>query len=85
MKAFKLDFIFDRHHHSASVSVHRGAGHIQYTIAPDDDTLNKRFATQVVHRFGDKLQFAFPGQNKEEEYYNLALSRALRETLHLDN
>lgn len=85
MQPFKLDFIYDHHHHSASVSVLRGAGHIQYTIAPDDAALNKRFATQVVHRFGDKLQFAFPGQNKEEEFYNLALGRALRETLKLNN
>ena len=79
MQAFKLDFTLDHAHYKASVSVLQGTGHIQYTVVPDDPALEEKFATQVVHRFGDKLEFAFPGKGEEAKRYNEALEKSLKE------
>ena len=78
MEEFKLDFIFNHAHHTASVSVLKRPDHIQYTIVPDDPGLEKRFATQVIHRFNDKFEFAFPKQGEEGRQYDEALEKALR-------
>lgn len=64
MQEFKLDFIFDHVHRMASVSVIKRPDHIQYTIVPDDPVLARRFATQVIHRFGERFDFAFPTMGK---------------------
>ena len=80
MQSFKLDFIFDHAHYSASVSVIKRPDHIQYTVDPHDPILKKRFATQVIHRFGEKFQFAFPGQGVESKKYEEALEKALKQS-----
>ena len=80
MQEFKLDFTLNHAHHTASVSVLEGTDHLQYTIVPDDPALEERFATQVVHRFGDKWEFAFPGEGAEAEQYNEALEKALKKS-----
>jgi hypothetical protein len=41
MNDFKLDFLFDHAHYTASVTVLKGTGHIQYAITPDDPALEK--------------------------------------------
>lgn len=79
MQTFKLDFTFNHAHYKASASVLQGTDHIQYTIIPDDRILEEKFATQVVHRFGDKLEFAFPGKGEEAKRYNEALEKSLKE------
>lgn len=81
MEDFKLDFIFDHGHYTASVSVIERPEHVQYTIVPDDPVMLRRFATQVIHRFGNKLDFAFPDKGEEGDKYNEALGKALRESL----
>jgi hypothetical protein len=80
MQEFKLDFIFNHVHHTASVSVIKRPDHIQYTIVPDDPALEKRFATQVVHRFGEKFDFAFPDKGEDGRHYNKALEKALKQS-----
>jgi len=80
MEDFKLDFIFNHVHYRASVSVIKRPDHIQYTIVPDDPALEKRFATQVVHRFGDKFEFAFPDKGGDGTQYNQALEKALKQS-----
>lgn len=79
MHAFTLNFTFNHTLHTASVSVLQGTHHMQYTIVPDDPTLEEKFATQVVHRFDDKLEFAFPGTGEEAKRYNEALEKSLKQ------
>ena len=81
MNDFKLHFTWNHAPQTASVTVLKGADHIQYTITPDDPALEKKFATQVIHQFGNKLEFAFPGQGEETEQYNRSLEKALRQVL----
>jgi hypothetical protein len=83
MDEFKINFLFDHSHYTAHVATHKAADHIQYTVSPEDKALKKKFATQVIHRFGDALEFAFPGQGPEAEQYNRSLETALRHTLKL--
>ncbi len=80
MQDFQLSFTFNHAHHTASVTVLQGRDHIQYTIVPDDPVLEEKFVTQVVHRFGDKLEFAFPGKGEEAQRYNEALEKALKKS-----
>jgi hypothetical protein len=84
MPEFTLNFAFNHADHTASVSVLRSTNHIQYTIVPDDRALEEKFATQVVHRFGDKLEFAFPGKGEEAKRYNEALEKSLKEYIKRD-
>lgn len=80
MQEFKLDFIFDHVHRMASVSVIKRPDHIQYTIVPDDPVLARRFATQVIHRFGERFDFAFPDNGEDGRRYNEALEKALKQS-----
>lgn len=83
MENFKLEFVFDGHPQTAEVTVHKGINHIQYTVSPEDHTLKEKFGTQVIHRFGDELEFAFPGEGKAAGRYNEALGKALHKALDL--
>lgn len=79
MKEFQLDFLYKHVRRKASVTVIERPDHIQYTIAPEDPEL----VTQVVHRFGDRLEFAFPGQDEHTGHYNEAIKKALQQTLNI--
>jgi hypothetical protein len=83
MQNFEITFDFENRRYLADVSVIRGADHLQYNIAPQDEVLKMEYGNQVIHEFtGKPMQFAFPGSTEEKEAYSEALAAGLRRFLH---
>jgi hypothetical protein len=82
MSHFEISFTFENRHYNATVAVLQRPGHIQYSIAPDDQDLQEKHGTQVVHEFPHKpLQPSFPGETEQAEEYSRSVIAGLQHFL----